>query len=88
MGLPPLEAMSLGCPVISSNHEGILEGVGNAASTFDSSEIDDIKYKLENTLYSEQKIQELISKGLIQSQKFSWEKCTKETLDIYNSILD
>ncbi len=83
LGLPPLEAMSLGCPVISSNHEGIIEGVGEAAETFDPYSIDDIRYKIEKILYSEKNINDLVFKGNKQSQKFSWEKCTEETLKVY-----
>ena len=75
--------MSLGCPVISSNHEAILEAVGNAAALFDPFDIDEIKFKLESTLYSKEKIDELIKNGRLQAKKFSWEKCANETLEIY-----
>ena len=84
LGLPPLEAMSLGCPVITSNHEGIIEGVGDAAETFDPNNVDEIKFKIEKILYSDESINELINKGKIQSKKFSWNKCVKETWDVYN----
>ena len=47
MGLPPLEAMSIGCPVICSNHKAILEGVGSAAAIFDPYEINEITDTLE-----------------------------------------
>ena len=87
LGLPPLEAMSLGCPVISSNHEAILEGVGDAAVVFDPLNIDEIKFKLESTIYSKEKIEELIKHGYLQSKKFSWEKCANETLQIYKKSL-
>ena len=49
--------MSLGCPVISSNYEAIVKGVGNAAALFDPFQIEEIKAQLENTLYSEEKIE-------------------------------
>tara|TARA_B110000014_G_scaffold261309_1_gene252757 strand:+ start:153 stop:1238 length:1086 start_codon:yes stop_codon:yes gene_type:complete len=86
LGLPPLEAMSLGCPVISSNHEAILEGVGNASALFDPFDIDEIKSQLESTLYSKEKIDELIKNGNLQAKKFSWEKCAKETLEVYKKF--
>jgi len=87
LGLPPLEAMSLGCPVISSNHEAIVEGVGNAAVLFDPLNIDEIKSQLESTLYSKEKIEELIKNGNLQAKKFSWEKCANETFDIYKRFV-
>ena len=59
LGLPPLEAMSLGCPVISSNHEAILEAVSDAASLFNPMEIVEITSVLVNTIYSNDKIKEL-----------------------------
>ena len=56
LGLPPLEAMSLGCPVISSNHKAIVEGVGDSAALFDPLDTDQFCHVLENTLYSEIKL--------------------------------
>ena len=87
LGLPPLEAMSLGCPVVSSNHEAILEAVGNAAALFNPFNIDEIKSQLESTLYSKEKIDKLIKNGNLQAKKFSWEKCTNETLEIYKKLV-
>lgn len=86
LGLPPLEAMSLKCPVITSNHEAILEGVGDAAITFDPHEWEDIKNKIEDTIFSEESINKLILKGYERSKKFTWEKCTKETYNIYLNL--
>ena len=87
LGLPPLEAMSLGCPVISSNHKAIVEGVGEAAALFNPLDVDEILYVLEKTLYSKNKLDELVKKGLIQSKNFSWAKCAEQTLEIYNKII-
>lgn len=69
-GLPPLEAMSLGCPVISSNHEAILEAVSDAASLFNPLEIDDITRALINTIYSNDKINKLKEKVLFKQINF------------------
>jgi len=87
LGLPPLEAMSLGCPVITSNHKAILEGVGKAASLFDPNQIDEITETLEKTIYSEETLNNLIKKGFTQSKKFTWEKCAEETLNCYKSLI-
>lgn len=86
LGLPPLEAMSLSCPVISGNHEAILEAVGDAAITFNPLDFDDFLFKLEDTIYSQDKISKIISKGQIQSKKFSWQKCADETFKIYSEL--
>ena len=88
LGLPPIEAMSLGCPTITSNHVAIMEGVGNASATFEPNEIFQIKQVLEENLYSEEKLKKLIDLGLLQSQKFSWDQCAKETLEVYKKVLD
>ena len=88
LGLPQLEAMSLGCPVISSNHEAILEAVGKSAALFNPNEPEDIISVIENTVYSEKKLNDLKLKGFERSKLFSFEKCTKETLDLYKKILN
>ena len=88
LGLPPIEAMSLGCPTITSDHVAILEGVGNASATFDPNNIVQIKNVMEEYLYSNDKLEKLIELGNIQAKKFSWEKCVRETLDVYKNLLD
>lgn len=86
LGLPQLEAMSLGCPVISSNHEAILEAVDKSAALFNPNEPEDIINVIEKTLYSENKLNDLKKKGFERSKLFSPEKCAKETLDLYKQI--
>ncbi len=85
-GLPQLEAMSLGCPVISSNHEAIIEAVGDAAKLFDPNEPEDILIKMNEVLYSNETIKDLKLKGLGRAKIFTWEKCASETLDVYKKI--
>ena len=86
--MPQLEAMSLGCPVISSNHQAIIEAVGNAAALFNPEEPEDIKFKMEEVLYSPILINELKKLGIERSKLFSWEKCANETLNIYKKLLN
>jgi len=88
LGLPTLEAMSLGCPVISGNHPGILEAVGDAAVTFDPNNILQVQKVLEEYIYSDKKLANLKNLGLLQARKFSWDKCAKETLEIYKKLLN
>ena len=85
-GLPQLEAMSLGCPVISSNHEAIVEAVGDSAILFDPNEPDDIAEKISHVLYSNELLGKLKFKGFERSKIFTWEKCASETLDVYKKI--
>ena len=86
LGLPHLEAMSLGCPVISSNHEAILEAVGSAAELFNPNNHEELIFKMEEVLYSSEKIKDLIDRGFNRSKYFSWEKCANETINIYKKI--
>ena len=86
LGLPPLEAMSLGCPVITSNHEAIIEAVGDAAILFNPEEPEDIKDKIEDVLYSND-LKKIEITGINRSKLFSWDKCAEETLQVYNKVM-
>lgn len=77
-GLPPLEAMTCGTPVITTKKGSLAETAGNAALFVeDPKNIAEIKKKIKLALNNRE---ELIKKGLEQSKKFSWEKTAKETL--------
>ena len=86
-GLPTLEAMSLGCPVISSKHSAIIETVGDAAKTFNPEDHEDIKFCIEELVYSTEQINNFKNKGFERSKIFSWEKCAEETLKAYKKLL-
>ena len=87
-GLPPIEAMSQGCPTFTSNYKAVIEGVGDAAATFDSNNILEMQKVLEEYLFSDYKLNKLIELGKKQSIKFSWEKCVNDTLDVYKNLLN
>lgn len=87
-GLPPLEAMAEGCPVISSDKSCMPEVLEEAAIYFDPSNKKDIIEKIEQVIKDKNLKEKLIKKGHIQYKKYSWDKATKETLDIYNKILN
>ena len=87
-GLPPVEAMSQGCPTFTSNYKAVIEGVGDAAATFDSNNITEMQRVMEDYLFSDTKLVELIKLGRNQSMKFSWDKCVNETIDIYKKLLN
>src|SRR6185312_30132 len=82
-GLPVLEAMQSGCPVITSRCGSLPEVVGDAGLFVNPDEEDDIAVAIGN-LYENAALQrELSHKGLVQSSTFSWEKTAKETNKIY-----
>lgn len=86
-GFPPLEAMSEDCPVISSNASCMPEVVGDAARFFDPEDEDSIKDAIQEVFDSAELRKALISRGKNRLVDFSWVKCAKETMTIYQSIL-
>jgi glycosyltransferase involved in cell wall biosynthesis len=86
-GIPPLEAMSLSCPVICSNTSSIPEVVGNAAELFDPNQVESITVAMEKVLYSAEYSEQLKSLGHERIKSFSWEKCAKQTQGVYLSLL-
>ena len=86
-GLPPLEAMSYGCPVISSNAGSMPEVLGDAASYFDPMSTDSISDAIESVVYSPDTSRELSQRGLRQVNNYSWEKCAQQTKLLYESLI-
>ena len=86
-GIPPLEAMSLGCPVICSNTSSIPEVVGDAGEYFDPADIESMRVAIEAVLQSTVRTKELVAKGHARRSLFSWQRCASETLDVYRSNL-
>lgn len=85
-GLPPLEAMANGCPVTCSNTSSIPEVVENAAEFFDPSDVDSMRFAIERVILNESRRSELKALGYAQIQKFSWNRCAEQTLQIYMSL--
>ncbi|MBD2453550.1 FkbM family methyltransferase [Nostoc sp. FACHB-87] len=82
-GLPPLEAMQCGTPVITSNTSSLPEVVGDAGIMLDPNDILGIENNILR-LYSEPALREnLAKKSLQQAQNFSWDKYIQETIKIY-----
>lgn len=86
-GLPGLEAMVHGAPVVSSNATCLPEIYGDAALYFNPNNIDDAAQKIERVLRDKAFKQELVTKGNSQVKKYSWEKMATQTLEIYNLVL-
>ena len=86
-GLPILEAMANSCPVCCSRTTSIPEVAGVAAEYFDPRKPEEIAKKMEKVIFNKRISKKLISRGLIQSKKFSWKKCAKETIEVYKKII-
>ena len=85
-GLPPLEAMSLGCPVIASKTASLPEVCGEAAVYINPQRSESIATALEKVLGSKAKREAMIKRGYEQVKKFSWERCARETLKVYEKV--
>ena len=86
-GLPPLEAMTLGTPVVSSNASCMPEILGNAPIYFDPANTDDMAQKIDEVITNDSLRNEMIARGYKQVAKYSWEKMARETHAIYMSVL-
>ncbi len=86
-GLPGLEAMVHGCPVVSSNATCLPEINGDAALYFDPKDPANIATKVDELLGNTALREKLIARGFIQAKKFSWRRMAEETLEIYKKIL-
>ena len=87
-GLPVLEAMASGTPVITSNTSSLPEVAGNAALLVNPTEIFDLYEAMEALVTNPSLREELKGKGLEQSKKFTWEKTARQTLEIYEKVFD
>lgn len=86
-GIPPLEAMSLDCPVACSNTSSMPEVVGNAAVQFDPHDVDSIANALEAVINNPALQADLRQRGRDRLQAFSWDRCALETLNVYRKVL-
>jgi glycosyltransferase involved in cell wall biosynthesis len=86
-GIPPLEAMSLDCPVVCSNTSSIPEVVGAAGEYFDPYDLDSMIEAIEKVVYSEEVSNNLRKLGKERVKKFSWDLCAEQTMKVYQSLL-
>tara|TARA_Y100000591_G_C21780257_1_gene670604 strand:- start:183 stop:1250 length:1068 start_codon:yes stop_codon:yes gene_type:complete len=86
-GIPILEAMSLGCPVISSNVSSLPEVYGNAALGFSPNSSDELINCINKVVFDNFQRDQLIEKGLKRKNLFSWKKCAQQTNDIYKKLI-
>jgi glycosyltransferase involved in cell wall biosynthesis len=86
-GIPPLEAMSLGCPVLCSNTSSIPEVVGNAGLYFDPTRVEAIRDAMESTISSPGLRSDLIALGGHRAKMFSYDRCAAETANVYRDVV-
>lgn len=82
-GLPPLEAMQCGTPVITSNTSSLPEVVGDAGILIDPTNEDDLCEAIGKLVSSSELRSQLSQKSLKQASQFSWTKCAEQTVEIY-----
>ena len=87
-GLPVLEAMSCGCPVVTSREGSLTEVAGDAAFYVDAYDVDSISDGIRKVFSDTRLRKELSEKGIVQAQKFSWKKTARNTIDTYKYILE
>lgn len=85
-GIPMLEAMRCGAPVITSNTSSMPEVSGDAAYIVDPFKPEEITKGIEEILSNEKLRNELVEKGLKQSAKFSWSNMAKKVLGLYETV--
>ncbi|RME57156.1 glycosyltransferase family 1 protein, partial [Candidatus Parcubacteria bacterium] len=87
-GLPPLEAMQCGVPVITSNTSSLPEVVGDAGIMVSPSDGDALSHAM-YSIYNDASLREEMSqKSLARARLFSWEKCAQETIDAYKMAVN
>jgi glycosyltransferase involved in cell wall biosynthesis len=85
-GLPTLEAMANGVPVMSSNRSSLPEIAGNAALYFDPESVEEMCLAMERLLTDETLRQQLVVRGRERVKRFSWESCARATLAALRSL--
>ncbi len=80
-GFPPIEAMSCGCPVICSNAASLPEICGDAVEYFNPNDSKDLALKIKNVITNEKLKKELIIKGFLTANKYTWEISSHQFLN-------
>jgi len=87
-GLPVLEAMACGCPVVASRSSAIPEVVGDAGLLFDPMSVEEMAGNIQMFLDDPGLRQKMARQGLDRAQLFSWEGAARKVIDLYRSLLE
>ncbi len=85
-GLPVLEAMQCGAPVVTTNVSSMPEVAGNSALLVAPDDVEGLSKAMQRILSDDQLAKDLSSLGLARSANFSWKNCAQETLQVYESL--
>jgi glycosyltransferase involved in cell wall biosynthesis len=85
-GLPPLEAMQLGCPVVVARTSSLPEVVGEAGEYVEPDSPDSLEAAIARLLDDSSHRAELIRRGHARARRFSWTQCAEQTLAVYRSV--
>lgn len=85
-GLPPLEAMACGTPVVVSNVSSLPEVVGDAGMLVEPEDVEALTVAMWRVLSDEKLAQEMRTKGLKRAQTFSWQRTARETIAVYRKV--
>lgn len=86
-GLPVLEAMQSGCPVVTSQRGSLKEIAGDAAYFIDPGNINSISSGITKLMLDSDLREKLIKKGFAQAKKFTWRKTADNTFNVYKNLL-
>jgi alpha-1,3-rhamnosyl/mannosyltransferase len=86
-GLPVIEAMKCGCPVITSSTTSLPEVGGDAALYVDPMSVDDIASAMQRCIDDDELVSMMRERGLVQSSAFTWKATAQATLDVYRSVV-
>jgi glycosyltransferase involved in cell wall biosynthesis len=87
-GLPPLEAMAHGTPVVTSNVSSLPEVVGNAAVLVHPENVFEIMRALHRVLMDQALREKMKDRGYRQAAKFSWEKSVRKIMNSYREVVE
>ena len=87
-GLPPLEAMASGTPVVTSNVSSLPEVTGDAALLVNPYEVSEIKDGIKRILTDPELCAELREKGIARVKEFSWEQSVARTMTVYREVAE
>jgi glycosyltransferase involved in cell wall biosynthesis len=85
-GLPPLEAMACGCPVVSSNTSSLPEVVGTAGIMVDPRKPEELATAMARVLGDSELARDMRRRGVERAAIFNWDRCVQETLSIYRDV--
>ena len=86
-GLPALEAMASGTPVIASNATGLAEVVGDAGLTVDPTSVEQLADAMARILGDEELRERLVAAGLARAARYTWARAAADTAGVYRDVL-